>query len=105
MLADQGQIVVCCTISLFHEVQLWNRENIIGYKEVFIDVPLEVLAQRDQKNLYSRAARGEVSDVVGYDIAPEFPEKPDFIVNNSGSILPEEQLAVIWKALVAPTLL
>src|SRR5580698_2375933 len=28
MLSSQGQDVVCPTISMFHEVQQWNRENI-----------------------------------------------------------------------------
>ena len=31
LLAGQGFDVVCATISLFHEVQRWNRENIPGY--------------------------------------------------------------------------
>src|SRR5580658_10619623 len=30
LLAGQGADVVCATISLFHEVQRWNRENIPG---------------------------------------------------------------------------
>jgi len=34
LLAEQGVDVVCATISLFHEVQSWNRENIPGYCEI-----------------------------------------------------------------------
>ena len=34
MLAEQGSDVVCSTISLFHDVQRWNRENIPRYTEI-----------------------------------------------------------------------
>ena len=34
LLAEQGTDVVCATISLFHEVQRWNRENILDYREI-----------------------------------------------------------------------
>src|ERR1700744_4681034 len=39
MLSEQGIDVVCSTISLFHECQKWNRENISRYKEIFVDAP------------------------------------------------------------------
>ena len=34
LLAEQGSDVICATISLFHEVQRWNRENIPDYREI-----------------------------------------------------------------------
>lgn len=78
-LSDQGINAVCATISLFHDVQEWNRNNIKGYCEIYLDVPMAVLEQRDQKGLYSQAKAGLVRDVVGVDIEPEFPKSPDFI--------------------------
>jgi len=48
-LSDQGQHVVCATMSCFVECQSWNREHITGYVEVFVNVPMHVLIQRDQK--------------------------------------------------------
>lgn len=36
LLAGQGVTVVCCTISMFHSVRAWNRANIPGYYEVYI---------------------------------------------------------------------
>jgi len=41
LLAEQGTDVVCATISLFHEVQRWNRANIRGYREIYLRVPIE----------------------------------------------------------------
>ena len=53
LLAEQGADVVCATISLFHEVQRWNRENIPGYREIYLRVPLDELRRRDTKGIYA----------------------------------------------------
>lgn len=90
MLSDQGIDVVCATISLFHEVQDWNRNNILKYKEIYIEVPMSILIERDQKELYSRALRGEINNVMGIDVDIEAPKKPDVIVVNDGTFLPDK---------------
>src|SRR5687768_6229592 len=41
MLTDQGQDVVCATMSLFREVQDFNRANIFRYHPIFIDCAME----------------------------------------------------------------
>ena len=89
MLSDQGINVICATISMFHECQRWNREHITFYKEIYIQVPIEVLISRDQKQLYSRALSGEIQDVMGIDIEIEEPESPDLTIYNSGDVSPE----------------
>jgi cytidine diphosphoramidate kinase len=89
MLTEQGVDVVIATISMFHEVREWNRKNIENYNEIYIKVPMEVLIARDQKNLYSRALRGEVEHVMGIDIEVEEPNNPDVIIINDGSTTPE----------------
>ena len=86
LLAEQGVDVVCATISLFHEVQLWNRQNIPGYYEIYLRVPIEELKRRDSKGIYAKAQRGDVSNVVGLDIPPEIPEAPDVVLDNYGTL-------------------
>jgi adenylylsulfate kinase len=98
MLADQGLDVVCATISMFHEVREWNRANLPRYKEIYVRVPIEVLIQRDQKGLYSRAQRGEVTDVMGIDLPVEAPANPDMVVDNDGAEPPETIVARIVLA-------
>jgi adenylylsulfate kinase-like enzyme len=88
MLSDQGIDVVCATISLFRECQEWNRTHIPGYHEIYLRVPMKVLVERDQKQLYSRALRGEVKDVMGVDLPVEEPRHPELIVENDGSEKP-----------------
>jgi adenylylsulfate kinase-like enzyme len=81
-LAKNNINVICSTISLFHEVQEWNRKNITGYFEIFLDVEMEEILRRDSKNIYSRAQKGELKNVVGIDIKAEFPKNPEMILHN-----------------------
>jgi glutamine kinase len=93
MLAGQGFDVVCSTISLFHDVQRWNRQNIPRYIEIFVRAPLEELKRRDTKGIYL-AANGS-ANVVGLDIEAEFPEDPDLILDNDSSLEPEQAVRLI----------
>jgi adenylylsulfate kinase-like enzyme len=81
-LGDQGIHVVCATISLFHEIQEWNRANIPGYFEVYIQAPLATLIARDPKGVYARARDGRDGHVVGLGIPFEEPLRPDLVLRN-----------------------
>lgn len=81
-LSANGMIVVCATISLFKEIYIMNRQNIPHYLEVFIKCEMEELKRRDKKGLYSAALRGEISNVMGVDIAFAEPEA-HFVIDNS----------------------
>lgn len=93
MLAEQGTDVVIATISLFHDCHRWNRENQPSYYEVYLRVPKEVLASRNQKNLYSRDGQA----VVGLDVQFEEPVEPDLIIDNHGGVSPEKAAQYIWE--------
>lgn len=96
LLAEQGQNIVICTISMFHEVRRWNRKNIKKYKEIYIEVPMEVLEQRNQKGLYQSG-----NDVVGVDLETELPQNPDLVIKNDGNLPPQALVADIWNELCA----
>ena len=97
LLSDQGIDVICCTISMFHDVRAWNRDNIQDYLEIYIKVPMEVLQMRDQKSLYSGVVSGTASNVYGMDMKVEEPLNPDICVMNDGTKTPEEILEMIMK--------
>ena len=97
MLAEQGFDVVCSTISLFHDVQRWNRENIPRYNEIFVRVPLEELKRRDTKGIYVAASDRRAANIVGLDIPAETPEAPDLILDNDSSLKPEEAVRLILE--------
>lgn len=81
-LTDQGLVVICCTIAMFHEVREWNRRNNKGYVEIFVNTPMEVLNRRDQKGMYSAYQKGEAKDIVGKDVSVELPLNPDIEIVN-----------------------
>ncbi len=95
LLAEQGITVVCCTISMFRSVREWNRANIPGYFEVYIQASMETLRQRDQKGLYSQ----NVENVAGVGLQVELPDTPDLILDNNGQRVPEEQVAILRRRL------
>lgn len=94
LLARQGLTVVCCTISMFDSVRTWNRENIPGYFEVYVKVSMDTLRCRDQKGLYSRGEQ----DVAGVHFQVEEPKNPDLVLENNGQKTPEEQIALLYRA-------
>jgi adenylylsulfate kinase len=83
--AEQGQTVLCATISMFHEVHQWNRENLPHYFEIFLDVPESVLQERDYKKIYRRLKSS--GPVVGQTLASEFPRNPDLHLRASSTPL------------------
>lgn len=78
MIASQGVTVVIATISLFKEVHAWNRANLPGYVEAYLDVPLDELRRRDSKGIYRRYDSGQLRDVAGLDLAIDEPCCPDW---------------------------
>ncbi|QJT16983.1 adenylyl-sulfate kinase [Aeromonas sp. 1805] len=99
MLSKQGVTVVISTISLFHEIHKWNRDNILGYYEVYLDVPLSVLSSRNQKGLYKDYAAGYIDNICGLDIQSEFPQHPDLKIEYSEEINAEENAENIYEKL------
>lgn len=77
LLAKQGVTVIVATISLFHDIHAWNRANLPGYFEVFLDVPLEERQRRDPKGLYAAEKNLKKSQMSGCGVAAELPENPD----------------------------
>jgi adenylylsulfate kinase-like enzyme/phosphohistidine swiveling domain-containing protein len=101
LLAEQGMDVVCATISMFHEVQRWNRTHIPGYCEIYLRVPIAEVERRDPKGIYARARNGTAANVVGIDIAAEEPEAPDLVVENHGALDADSAVDLIWSRLIA----
>lgn len=97
LLADQGFTVAVATISLFHEVQQWNRENQPDYLEVFLDVPRGVRSSRDPKGLYKAETKGAITDMAGGGVTVEFPLNPDIRLDDSHTL--EESVMKILNAM------
>lgn len=88
LVADQGVDVICATISMFHECRAENRKSIRRYFELYVDAPLEVLKERNQKKLYTRKSQSDTDLVVLPGPELETPESPDMVIVNDGSNSP-----------------
>lgn len=103
VLAEQGMTVIICTIAMYDEIRDWNRANIDGYVEVFLDVDISVLEDRNRKDLYSRQKEGSVDLVAGVDLEVEFPKNPNLTIRNDGRMSVDQcvekilQYAVCYK--------
>lgn len=82
-LSSQNINVLACVLSIFHDNQKYNKEHISNYKEVYIDVSFDTLVKRDNKELYKKALKGEIKNVVGIDIQFSPPYAPDLILDNN----------------------
>lgn len=86
-LSDQGVHVVAAVLSIFPEWRLWNRQNISNYAEVYMKATIETLLKRDIKNLYARALKGEITNVVGVDLPFPEPENPELMIDNDEDLI------------------
>ncbi|TWD50739.1 adenylylsulfate kinase [Agrobacterium vitis] len=99
LLAAQGFTVVIATISLFREVQTWNRENQPNYFEIYLKVPIDELRRRDPKGIYRRHATGEIRNVAGLDFDIDEPEQPEFLIEFEHGRSPEDAANEIFLKL------
>lgn len=90
LIASQGITVVIATISLFREIHQWNRQNLPGYFEVYLKVPIDELRRRDPKGIYRRFDTGKLSDVAGLDLLIDEPQHPDLLVDSTHTYLADE---------------
>ena len=96
VLSEQGLIVVIATISLYKELHVWNRANIRHYKEVYLDVEIDELRNRDPKQLYQRFDNGEITNVAGLDVPVDRPEHSDIVF----SIPPDRTVEEMAKRVI-----
>lgn len=74
--------VIVPVLSLFPDWLEWNKKNIKQYYEIFIDVPISTLKERNNKNVYFKEGK-ENENVVGVEIEFTKPKNPDLkIINN-----------------------
>ncbi len=79
LMVDAGLIVVAALISPFRADRDTTRALFAEdeFLEVFVDAPVELLAEQDRKGLYAKAARGELENLTGAGAPYEPPEDPD----------------------------
>jgi len=89
LLSEQDLVVIVAALYCHPDLLKWNRNNLPGYFEVYLEGSSETVRLRDTKNLYARADSGEITDVVSVDIPWHPPKSPDLVINIDNEDLPE----------------
>ncbi|EFC33296.1 TPA: adenylyl-sulfate kinase [Campylobacter jejuni] len=100
-LSSQNMLVIVSTISMWNEIYEYNKKTLKNYFEIYIKCDFEELKRRDKKNLYSKTLKGEISNVVGIDIAFDEP-KSNLIIDNTHMIELDNKISYILTALKIP---
>jgi adenylyl-sulfate kinase len=98
LLTRNGVIAIVAAISPYRTVREELRARIGAFVEVYVECPIEVLAERDVKGLYRRALAGEIANFTGISHPYEPPLDPDVTVNSSRQT-PFESADKIWATL------
>ena len=78
LLIDQSDcIVICSFVALFHSVQEHTRIKANDYFEIFLDPPLDELAKKNKKDLYSEKSEYMLNQYTKH----EFPINPELRIN------------------------
>ncbi|AVW10078.1 adenylyl-sulfate kinase [Lactiplantibacillus paraplantarum] len=85
LFVDAGVITLTAFISPYRADRDKVRANLDTdeFIEVFVDTPLEVCEQRDVKQLYAKARRGEIKGFTGIDDPYEAPVTPEITIDTS----------------------
>ena len=74
---ENGNVVICSLVSPTKDIRKQAQEIIgEGFKEIFVNAPFEVCAERDVKGLYKKALSGEIKNFTGLDSPFEESENP-----------------------------
>ena len=97
MLARNGVVAVCASLSPYREPRETLRREARRFVEIFVDCPMEVLLGRDP--IYKKAMAGEAKNVPGVDDPYEPPTHAEVTVHSEQERV-EQAAARIFQSLV-----
>jgi sulfate adenylyltransferase len=92
-----GGAVICAAISPYTATRNAVRGMIgaDGFFEIFVDTPLDVCASRDEKGLYAKAMRGEITGFTGVDDPYERPAAAELTIDTVGATAEQNARAIV----------
>mgnify|MGYP001191265040 CR=1 FL=1 len=77
-ITDQNINIIFTVVGMMKKTRLWLSKNIKNYIEIYIKADILQIKKKKIKKTYLKA-----KNIVGLDIKPEIPKKPDItIINN-----------------------
>jgi len=101
VLSRNGVCAIAAAISPYRAVRDEIRSHIANFVEVYVEAPIEVLADRDVKGLYKKALAGEIRNFTGIDDPYEPPLHPEVTCYSDGRETPRQSAAKVLAKLEA----
>jgi adenylyl-sulfate kinase len=99
---DAGTITIVSLVSPYRDdrdaVRKRHHEQGLKFIEVFMDVPLTVVQDRDPKGLYKKVAAGELKHFTGVDDPYEAPTNAELVIKNHDMTI-QQSVDVIMRKL------
>ena len=79
IILDQNINVIFSVVGLYNDIRKFGRKKIRNYVEIFIDTDIKKIKKNSKKIHY----RKKQKNILGLDLKPEIPKKPDIKVKNN----------------------
>jgi adenylylsulfate kinase-like enzyme len=79
-ITEQKINIILAVVGMFDGPRKWNRLNIENYIEIYIKSNINNIIKTNRKKIYKKKNPGKL---IGIDIKPEYPKKPDITITNS----------------------
>ena len=66
---------------MFDQIRVWNKKNVETNVEIYLKASVLKIKKKRKKKLYFTKS----NSIVGIQIKPQFPKKPNFIIKNDFS--------------------
>jgi len=90
VLSRNGVVAIAAAISPYRVIRDEMREHIGRFVEVYMECPIETLAERDVKGLYKQALAGKLNHFTGVSDPYEPPLHPEVTCYSDGRETPEQ---------------
>lgn len=95
VLTRNDVVAIAAAISPYRAVRDEVRERIGRFIEVYVECPIDKLAERDVKGLYKQALAGEITNFTGISDPYEPPLNPEVVCYSDGRETPEQSAAKV----------
>lgn len=96
LMINQNINIIFTTVGLIHELFYYNKNSLENYVEIYIKSDIKKLIKKKQKSFYKK----KTNYVWGLDLKPEFPKKPDIIIENNFNFSATKLTNILYKKIL-----
>lgn len=97
VLSRNGVVAIAAAISPYREVRDELRGKISNFVEIYVEAPIDVLAERDVKGLYKKALAGEIKNFTGVSDPYEPPLNPEIVCNSATETVEQSRAKIMSR--------